>query len=288
MKPYPLGGELREPALRGALPRTPRLGAPGGTGHGVDRCKNREVSFPTAEEFALRLAHLRERIRTSAGIRSASTRMANHGHRLLQAPTHEALGRPLRWCMTETARAFHTARGRRGHRWERRYRSCLVEEDPDASAALRSLDRNPVRAGLGNDPTTDSWSRCAASALGTPNRVITFPPSSRALSVSATVRRRHDAALLAPSEDPRVDARDPCWTTWRVVGSPAVLARYLPGRRGRPRIGIMPAQNSGVTYRFLKHLRCHGRGCAWCGTRFVPQTVNDRWCTPECRQSYYF
>jgi hypothetical protein len=30
------------------------------------------------------------------------------------------------------------------------------------------------------------------------------------------------------------------------VGSPAVLARCLPDRRGRPRIGILPAQNQGV------------------------------------------
>ena len=175
----------------------------------VARCKNREFSFPTAEEFALLRAHRRERIRTDAGTLCASTRMTNPGHLLLQAPTHAALGRPLRWCMTEPARAFHQARGRRGHFWERRSRSCLVEEDPAALAARRSLDRNPVRAGLGTDPTTSAWSRCAASALGTPHRVIPVPPSYRALSVSAKVRRRHSAALLAPSEAARVDARDP-------------------------------------------------------------------------------
>jgi hypothetical protein len=57
----------------------------------------------------------------------ASTRMSTHGHLRRQAPTPEALGRPLRWLMPETARAFHTARGRRGHCWERRYR-CRVEQ----------------------------------------------------------------------------------------------------------------------------------------------------------------
>ena len=39
-------------------------------------------------------------------------------------------------------------------------------------AALRSLDRNAVRAGLVKDPTTYPWSSCAAYALGTPTRVI--------------------------------------------------------------------------------------------------------------------
>ncbi len=129
---------------------------------------------------------------------SGETLMSNHVHLLLQAPTHDALVPPLRWFLTETARAFHRARGRRGHCWERRYRACLVEEDLYALAALRYLDRNPVRAGLVEDPTTYPWSSCAAYARGTPNRVVMLHPSNLALSASAKGRRRHYRALLAP------------------------------------------------------------------------------------------
>ena len=153
MKPYPLVDDLVRPVLRVGMPRALRLNAPGGTMHVVGRCNNREFSFTTAEDFDLLLAHLRELVRTYEITLYAYTLMSNHVHLLLQAPTHDALGRPLRWFMTETARAFHKARGRRGHFWERRYRSCLVEEDTYALAALRYLDRNPVRAGLVNDPT---------------------------------------------------------------------------------------------------------------------------------------
>jgi putative transposase len=95
--------------------------------------------------------------------------MANHVHLLLQAPQQDALGQLLRWFMTDSAKAFHQARGRRGHFWERRYRSCLVEEDAYALAALRSPDRNLVRAGLVADPTAYPWSSCAAYAWGAPN-----------------------------------------------------------------------------------------------------------------------
>jgi putative transposase len=167
--------------------------------------------------------------------------MSNHVHLLLQAPTHDALGRPLRWFMTETARAFHKARGRRGHFWERRYRACLVEEDRYVLAALRYLDRNPVRAGLVNDPTTYPWSSCAAYALGTLNQGITFHPSYLALSPYAKVRQRQYCTLLAPSEDPRADARDPRWTIQRAVGSPAFLERHLP-RGGRRKSVFVPSQ----------------------------------------------
>ena len=106
----------------------------------------------------------------------ASTLMANRLHLLLQAPTTDALGRPLRWFLTQTAKAFHPARGRRGHFWERRYRACLVEDDLYALAALRYLDRNPVRTGLVPDPAVYPRSSCAAFALGAPN-----PPPSRTI-----------------------------------------------------------------------------------------------------------
>jgi hypothetical protein len=158
----------------------------------------------------------------------------------LQAPPHDPLGRPLRWFLTGTARAFHQARGRHGHFWERRYGSCLVEEDAYALAALRYLDRNPVRAGLVTEPTRYPWSSCAAYALGTPNRLITLHPSYLALSPCAKVCQHQYRALLAPSEDPRVDARDPRWSTQRAVGTAAFVARYTP-RRSRRRIVPVPA-----------------------------------------------
>ena len=41
--------------------------------------------------------------------------MSNHVHILLQVPKLGVLGRPLRWFITESARTFHRARGRRGH-----------------------------------------------------------------------------------------------------------------------------------------------------------------------------
>ena len=246
MNPYPLIDDLVRPVLRVLMPRAPRVVAPGGTIHVVARCNNREFYFTAAADFELLVAHLRELVRTYEVTLYAYTLMSNHVHLLMQAPTHEALGRPLRWFMTETAKAFHQARGRRGHFWERRYRACLVEDDVYALAALRYLDRNAVRAGLVNDPTTYPWSSCTAYALGTPNRIITFHPSYLALSRYAKVRQRQYHTLLAPSEDPRADTRDPRWSTQRAVGSPAFMVPYVPRRRGRPRIGTMPSQNHEV------------------------------------------
>jgi len=245
--PYPVAADILGPLRRVHLPRAPRMSAPGGTVHGVARCNNRELYFTTPEDFELLLTHLRELRRTYEVTLFAYALMANHVHLLLQAPTRDALGRPLRWWMTETARAFHKARGRRGHFWERRYRACLVEDDLYALAALRYLDRNPVRAGLVEDPAAYPWSSCTAYAVGARNPLIAFHPSYLALSPYPKVRQRHYRTLLAPSDDPIVDGRDPRWTTHRAVGSPAFVARYAPRRRGRPKSGAMPSQNQEVT-----------------------------------------
>jgi putative transposase len=241
MKPYPLVEDLLAPVRRVAMPRAARLYTPGGTVHVVARCNNREFYFTTLEDFELLLSHLRELRRTYEVTLFAYCLMANHVHLLLQAPKLDALGRPLRWWMTETARAFHKARGRRGHFWERRYRSCLVEEDLYALAALRYLDRNPVRAGLVEDPVTYPWSSCATYACGTPNPLITFHPSYLALSRYAAVRQRHYRTLLQPSADQQADARDPRWSSQRAVGSPSFLRRNIPPR-GRGRIVPVPPQ----------------------------------------------
>jgi putative transposase len=223
---YPLAADLAKPAGRVAMPRLPRLQAPGGTVHVVGRCNNREFCFTGPEDFHSLMAHLREMARLYAVTLYAYTLMANHVHLLLQAPLADPLARPLRWFFRETTRAWQRAHGGRGHFWERRYWACLVEDDTYALAALRYLDRNPVRAGLVEDPAAYPWSSCAAYALGTPNPLISYHPSYLALSRYPKVRQRHYRALLAPSADPRADARDPRWTTERAVGSAPFLGRH--------------------------------------------------------------
>ncbi len=235
VKPYPAVADVLAPVARVRMPRAPRLYAPGGTVHVVARCNNREFSLTAARDFEVLLARLRQMCRTYDLTLYAYALMANHVHLLLRAPTVRALGCPLRWFMTETAKAFNRARGRRGHFWERRYHACLVEDDAYVLAALRYLDRNPVRAGLVTDPATYPWSSCAAYAIGAPNPVVTLHPSYLALSQYPAVRQRHYRSLLAPSGDPVADGRDPRWTTDRAVGSAAFVAQYAPSRRGRPK-----------------------------------------------------
>ncbi len=161
MKPYPLVDDLLRPLLRVAMPRAGRL-------YALRRdCSHGRPGYQPGVLF-----------RGPGGFRGAPgppagdepdfcslavsyTLLADHLHLLLQAPQRDALGRPLRWFLTETATAFHQLRG---HIWERRYRAYLADNALYALAARRYLGRNPVRAGLVDDPATYLWSSCACQA----------------------------------------------------------------------------------------------------------------------------
>lgn len=233
MKEYSGADEGQNEVAGVAMPRAPRLYAPGATMHIVARCNNREFYLTMPDDFGVILHKLRGMVRDFEITLYAYVLMSNHVHMLLQAPPEGRLARPLRWFLAESARAFHRARNRTGHFWERRYRSCLVEDDTYALAALRYLDRNPVRAGLVEDPAAYPWSSCATYAHGTSNPVLTLHPSYLGLGPDPAIRQQAYRTFLAPGPDPQADARDPRWTTESVIGSLAFVARYVR-RRGRP------------------------------------------------------
>jgi len=65
-------------ALQIAMPRAPRLYAPGGTMHVVARCNNQEFYFTTPEDFEILMDHLREMACAYEVTVFAHTLMSNH------------------------------------------------------------------------------------------------------------------------------------------------------------------------------------------------------------------
>lgn len=56
----------------------------------------------------------------------------------------------MQWLLTAHVRRFHRARGRNlsGHVWQGRFRVFPIQSDDQLFAVMRSVERNPVRAGL--------------------------------------------------------------------------------------------------------------------------------------------
>lgn len=96
------------------------------------------------EELLTRLAAL---VETTGLTVYAWALLPNHAHLLVRTGPR-SLGRVMRSLLTGYAGAFNRKHRRRGHLFQNRYRSVVVEEDPYFLELVRYLHLNPLRAGL--------------------------------------------------------------------------------------------------------------------------------------------
>ena len=89
---------------------------------------------------------------------------------------------------------FNTATQQSGHVWQGRFYSCPLDES-HLWAAVRYVERNPVRAGLVGDAADFPWSSAPAHCGNAADGVLSkeFPPPAALLS-----RRRHPKSYLSP------------------------------------------------------------------------------------------
>lgn len=139
------------------MPRMARAVVPGIAHHitqrGVDR---REVFLCDAQwEVYLRLAALS--LETFQVRVLAYCLMTNHVHWVVVPPSAEALSRAFGLLHGRYAQHMNTALCRSGHFWQNRFFSCALDE-PHTWAAVRYVERNPVRAGLVEQAQDWRWS----------------------------------------------------------------------------------------------------------------------------------
>ncbi len=139
------------------MPRRARLDVPYVLQHVMARgIEGREIfqDSPDRKEFLRRLSEV------VAGERAqlfAWCLMPNHYHLLLR-PRQLLLSTIMRRLMTGYAVWHNRRHNRKGHLFQNRYKSILVEEDPYFLELVRYIHLNPVRAGLVNQlPALDRY-----------------------------------------------------------------------------------------------------------------------------------
>ncbi len=147
------------------MPRHARIVLPGLPHHITQRGNNRQdVFFVDAD----RVAYL-DLLREQCGKHRVSVLgyclMSNHIH-LIVVPAREeslnlAIGR-THFIYTQYINRLH---GRSGHLWQGRFHSCPMDEAYTV-AAMRYVERNPVRAKMTRAPWTYRWSSAAAHTGG--------------------------------------------------------------------------------------------------------------------------
>jgi putative transposase len=221
------------------MPRMPRAVLPGAPHHLIQRGVAQQNVFfsDTDREVYLRLAaqNMHE-----FGVRVwAYCLMSNHVHWVVVPEHRHSLSRAFGRLHGHYAQHMNTVLARHGHFWQNRFFSCAMDE-AHTWAALRYVERNPVRAGLVGQAEQWPWSSASA-------RLGTIPTSAISLDLSSW-RERFTAEqwlimLSTRCPDEAEERLRKSTYTGRPAGDESFVARaeaalqrkLAPGKGGRPK-----------------------------------------------------
>lgn len=143
------------------MPRTARITAPGLVYHVTHRGNRRGDVFFDREDRETYLRWLAGAGRRHGLDLWAYCLMTNHVHLLARGRHADSLGRAMGELQGRYARRISEARGWSGHLWANRFYSHPVVGD-GLWAAVRYIERNPVRAGMVNAAEEYPWSSARA------------------------------------------------------------------------------------------------------------------------------
>jgi len=137
--------------------RPPRLTYAGAMHHVTMRCNNKEFLFDERSQilFVDLLADTREMFDVPL---YNYCLMTNHVHLLFEVDGDDVLSRFMHRLETTFSNRFNRIRGRKGHLWEGRFVSTIVEARSYFLRCMAYIDLNPVRAGMVEHPARHEWS----------------------------------------------------------------------------------------------------------------------------------
>lgn len=165
--------------------------------------------------------------------------MSNHVHIVLVPPHADSLERLFRALHTRFAMRINRIKNWRGHLWQGRYFSAPLDE-AYLWAAIRYVEKNPVRAGLVACTETYPWSSAGAHCQRSRNALLYDDPEWTRLTSQIT----DWSSWLAEDDDParlavlrrNAEIGMPCGTTSFVERLERESGRALRARpQGRPR-----------------------------------------------------
>ena len=146
------------------MPRMARAVIPGVPHHLTQRGIDRQNVFHSDTD---RLTYLRlatQGLPEHGVTIQAYCLMSNHVHWVVTPANKHALARAFGWLHGRYAHYQNAAQARHGHFWQNRFFSCALD-DEHSWAAIRYVERNPVRASLIPQAAYWPWSS-AATRLG--------------------------------------------------------------------------------------------------------------------------
>jgi putative transposase len=164
--------------------------------------------------------------------------MPNHVHLIAVPQSEDSLRRAIGEVHRRYTRMVNFREGWRGHPWQGRFASCVLDE-PHLLTAARYVELNPVRAGLIKTPSRYRWSSAAAHVRGRDDSVVRVGPllelAPNWRAFLARVVRAEDIKLLRSHEHTGRPLGDAAFLATLEQDLGRTLRRQKPGPKGRTR-----------------------------------------------------
>ncbi len=216
------------------MARLARVVAPGLPHHVTQRGNRRLETFFSEADYQAYLGLLAESCAKAATEVWAYCLMPNHVH-LILVPSHpDGLRAALGEAHRRYTRRINRRENWRGHLWQERFHSFPMDET-HLAAAVRYVERNPVRAGLTKRPEDWAWSSARAHLDGRDDALVRVAPLlERYPDWRGYLGDDVEAAELDSLRQHGRSGR-PLGSAGFVAKLEAELGRHIgSGRRGRP------------------------------------------------------
>jgi putative transposase len=216
--------------------------------HIMNRGQNRATLFADDRDFACFASLLARYCRRFDVQLYHYCLLRNHFHLLLQLPQPRQLSRLMAGLLVAYVRYFQRRYQFVGHVFQGRFKSPAVEAESYLLSCGRYIERNPLAAGITNEPWRYRWSSCRAYALGERDALLAANPWYEQWSPDPARRQQLWREFLL-AEDPKEQAIQA--SEW-VIGDENFRRRLQrPESRPLPRARGRPPQAHGLSGPFV-------------------------------------
>ncbi len=182
------------------MARHRRIFVSGASAHVIKRGHNFGAVFRCRSDYQQFITLMREAALASGVAVHAFTLMTTHIH-LLATPTHRlSLPAMMKGCCEQFTPFCNRRYERSGTIWNGRYDALIVDSERYWLTCLRYIERNPVAAGIVNDPSEYEWSSYRTHAFGEPSDWLVLHPLYLALGSTPATRQAVYRALCGGPE----------------------------------------------------------------------------------------
>jgi putative transposase len=157
------------------MARLARVVVPGSAHHITQRGNRRQPTFFCDEDYQYYLELMAEWCGAHQVEIWAYCLMPNHVHLIAVPQSADGLCRAIGEVHRRYTRMVNFREGWRGHLWQGRFASFVLDE-PYLLTAARYVELNPIRAGMVNSPSRCQWSSAAAHVRGSDDVLVKVAP----------------------------------------------------------------------------------------------------------------